>query len=667
LPDVNLSRRGFLKLLGVGGVVAAVGMFANFAPLNLSSKQASAQTLGSWTLGADLPFPTIHAALLKNGKIMTTPGSGWQQSNKQGPFKVSVFDPITQIMTTDDTLLDDLFCCGFAQLVNGNILIAGGTTSYADGPDGKYHGGNFAYEFDVDTHTWNKISSMAHGRWYPSMGTLSNGKVYVMTGLDEYGTENDLTEIYDPVSKTFSIKYNPSSSNTYCVGSGSTLPGAGSPCYGGLNNGTNPDFSYYSRSLIMPSGLVFLGGMRKKLRLWDPSTGIWSLPPDHAHGDDHDDDMIASGRTYGTSVLLPLNNTTSERGRVLLAGGQANSGATVQNTAELVDFNAGGSNTTPFVSSAQPMTYARMYVDPVILPTGEVVIFGGTSGSNVNSVLFPEMFDPITNTWKVLSPASVGRFYHSASLLLPDGRVWVSSGTPNMNTFQATTEFYSPWYFDEGTRPIITGAPTFQPIGDQPYSGTITIPTPDGLNISSVSLLRLANVTHHFDAEHRCIWLASSSVPFVGKFADSVVVNAPINANIAPPGYYMIHVLNALGVPSEAKIIQIGAPVISGPDTTPPIIGISSPSARSSIMGPSGAVPITISGTANDSSSGVQSVKISIDSETEMSATPTIIDYSLWTFSTTISTQGPHKIKAIATDNVGNISSIEIPITVFFN
>ena len=655
MPDVNLSRRGFLKLLGLGGVVAAVGMFANFAPLNMSSKQASALSLGTWATGKSLPYPTIHVALLKNGKIMTTPGSGWQQVTQTGPFKVGTIN-LAADSETFSSLADDLFCCGFSQLADGNIVITGGTTSYATGPDGKYHGGNFAYEFDTNSDTFNKISSMAHGRWYPSMGTLPDGKVYVMTGLDEYGTENDLTEIYDPNTKTFSIKYNPNSNNTYCVGTGSSLPGAGSPCYGGPLHGTNPDFSYYARTIIMPSGLLFLGGMRSTMRLWNPSTGVWSGAGT----------MIASGRTYGNTILLPLNNTSSERGKVLLAGGQSNSGSTVQNTTEFVDFNA-GTNTNPVISQGPPMTFARMYSLPVILPTGKIIIFGGTSGSNTNPVLIPEMFDPVNSTWTQLPATTIPRWYHSVSMLLPDGRVWISSGTPSMNSFEPRTEFFSPGYLDPTeTRPVISGQPTVIPNGSNPYGGTITIPTPDASSIplggASVSLLRLANVTHHFDAEHRFVWLQVQN-----NSGSNVVVSAPINFNIAPPGYYLIHIINASGIPSIGKIIQIGAPVISGPDTTPPVVTISSPSARSPIVGPSSGVQIAISGSAYDSGSAITSVKISVDSGTEISATNNLNNFALWSAITTINTTGPHKIKAIATDTAGNTSSTEIPITVFFS
>ena len=48
-----------------------------------------------------------------------------------------------------------------------------------------------------------------------------------------------------------------------------------------------------------------------------------------------------------------------------------------------------------------------------------------------------------------------------------------------------------------------------------------------------------------------------------------MTVSAPINNKVAPPGPYMIHVLNALGVPSVAKIIQIPGTGTGGDITAP--------------------------------------------------------------------------------------------------
>ena len=109
------------------------------------------------------------------------------------------------------------------------------------------------------------------------------------------------------------------------------------------------------------------------------------------------------------------------------------------------------------------------------------------------------------------------------------------------------TQFFSPDYLFKGARPTISGNPT---VGG--YGGTITIPTSNGSSITAVSLVRLMNTTHHYDANQRLVWLQITS-----RGSSSVAVSAPINANIAPPGHYMIHILNGSGVPSVARIIRI--------------------------------------------------------------------------------------------------------------
>ena len=101
-------------------------------------------------------------------------------------------------------------------------------------------------------------------------------------------------------------------------------------------------------------------------------------------------------------------------------------------------------------------------------------------------------------------------------------------------------------------------------------------PTPDGPTIDSVSLVRLGAATHHYDPNARLIWLQ-----LVSSTSNSVTVSAPLNSRLAPPGYYMIHVLKG-GVPSIAKIIKIPG-TASPPDTTPPaqVAGLSVTAASS--------------------------------------------------------------------------------------
>jgi hypothetical protein len=257
---------------------------------------------------------------LYTSKIFYLTGSGYNLANQFGPYIAKVIDPSNGTESTV-SLTEDLFCAGHTQLSNGNILLAGGTKMYDISPDscnGYWHGLNVAYEFDVQSSSLNKVSSMKQARWYPTCLLLPDKRVFVTAGMDDYGTENRLVEIYNPNSKSWSLSYDSSHTYTYCVGSEfvAQCPGAGSPCYGGTNNSPSPWLSLYPRMHIMPSGLAVTAGQVPEIRTWNPTNGQWN-----------DVGSTSMYRSFGTSVLLPLQNSLSERGRVLIVGGSATDSA----------------------------------------------------------------------------------------------------------------------------------------------------------------------------------------------------------------------------------------------------------------------------------------------------------------------------------------------------
>ena len=316
----RISRSDFLKLMGflttIGGFGGFLDLFGKRSPCSNSSPQiASAQTGGggSWAIVGQTSAPAIHACLLRTGNIFYIAGSGYGPLYPAGTYKAKVINPNTSA-ETDVPLPEDLFCSGQTHLANGNILLSGGTLLYdsdISNCNGKWHGLASAYEYNVGSGSLVKVSSMAHGRWYPTHLTAPDGKVFVINGLDEYGVPNRLVEVYDPSSKTFSIKFDPGSSTTYCVGAGQTsCTGAGSPCYGATNQGVTPFVSYYPRMHLMPSGLFIVAGMTQPVRSLDPATGRWAFIRN-----------MDQARQYGSTFLLPLQNTSSERGKILVVGG----------------------------------------------------------------------------------------------------------------------------------------------------------------------------------------------------------------------------------------------------------------------------------------------------------------------------------------------------------
>jgi len=172
----------------------------------------------------------------------------------------------------------------------------------------------------------------------------------------------------------------------------------------------------------------------------------------------------------------------------------------------------------------------------------------------------------------------VPRVYHSTALLLSNGSVWTASSTPSQCKPEYRTEIFKPSYFS-ATRPTISGTPT---VGG--YGQSITIPTPNPSSISRVSLVRLGATTHHYEANVRLIWLQIG-----GTSSNSITVSAPLNANLAPPGYYMIHVLDSSLVPSTAQIIQIPGTGVAPPPAQ--VTGLSAIAA--------GSTQINLSWTAN--------------------------------------------------------------------
>jgi hypothetical protein len=523
---MTVSRREFLKIMAASVGVFIFGSVGGQRLLNNKKavliNEVSAQSAGSWASGKNTSTVAIHASVLPNGRVFYM---SWSH-------EASVLDPNTQ-SESDVSMSENLFCAGQAPLPNGNILVAGGTLrsdTAADNCNGKWHGLNSAYEFDWSTSSLTKVASMKHGRWYPTCVTMGDGNVMVTEGFDEYGDYNRLVEIYNSSSKTWSLRAAQSGGSKYTVGESAvgTCSGAGSPSY----SGAAPDLSLYPRMHLMPSGNIVVAGMLGDIRLWNRSTGSWSRLGLSS----------LSYRDYGTSVLLPLKNTTTEKGKILIVGGSPTSSDPAMRTCQILDFNAGN----PSIRTVGSLTYGRKYLAPVILPNGKVVVFGGAAQGNSNPRYVPEMFNPSTETWTTLSAASVPRVYHQVALLLRDGRVWTAGSTPSGSDGELRTEFFRPAYYS-ATRPSISGAPS---VGA--YGGSITIPTSSASTISRATLVKCPDTTHHYDSNMRYIALSVKS-----RTSSSVTVGAPLKANLAPPGYYYIHVVNSSGIPSAARIIRI--------------------------------------------------------------------------------------------------------------
>ncbi|MGZ6965215.1 MAG: galactose oxidase-like domain-containing protein, partial [Acidimicrobiia bacterium] len=247
-------------------------------------------------------------------------------------------------------------------------------------------------------------------------------------------------------------------------------------------------------------------------------------------------------RDQGMSVLLP---PAQDQKVMILGGGSQDQPVDAVASTAIVDLRSA----TPTYVPGPSMSAKKIYVSAVILPDSTVFETGGASTTVKNGnhpVLSSEIFDPKTSTWSKMASPTVPRVYHSSALLLPDGRVATFGGNP-VNNFEMRVEIFTPPYLQQSTpRPAITFSPT-----EINYNGTYSILTSQAAALRSAVLVRPGAVTHSTDPDQRLVDLPLTAIN------GGISVKVTNSANIAPPGWYMLFVVDGNGVPSVAKWVHL--------------------------------------------------------------------------------------------------------------
>ena len=510
-------------------------VFAGSSPRPLL---AQSSVDGQWdTLPYLMPINPIHIAVMNDGKVLVIAGSGNDATETN--YQAAVWDPVAGTIVTQP-LAWDMFCNGMSVLPDGRVFINGGNLQYDP-----FFGEPRNAVFDPVTSTFTDVENMAHGRWYPTVTTLGDGRVMTFSGLLETGGTNTTVEIY-----------------TMGSGWSQEYPAGWTP-------------PLYPRMHLSRDGRVFYAGSGRGSRFFNPTTKAWTAVATTNHG---------STRSYGTSVLLPLRPADGYRPRVMIFGG----GNPATATTEIIDLSAA----TPAWQYGPPMSQPRIQMNATILPNGRVLAIGGSANNEDENTksLNADLYDPATNTFSPAGANVYSRLYHSGSLLLPDARVALVGGNPNRGAYQEHIEIYSPAYLfntdgTPATRPAITGVTP----GAFGYGQAFQVQTAAASNIASVVLVRPGAQTHAFDMEQRLVGLNFTA-------GDGVLnVTAPPNGNIAPPGYYMLFVLDSAGVPSVARFVRLSSSI----SNQAPAAIINSPATNVTIN-PGGSVQFSGSGTDPD-------------------------------------------------------------------
>jgi hypothetical protein len=532
------------------------------------------------------PLVAIHAIVLKTGKVLVM--DGWQTPNQ-----AQLFDPATQSMTPVPNGLGlDLFCVGNATLADGRVLLVGGDSSAT-------HSIDATTIFDPSTGQWTAGPRLNIPRWYPTVTELGDGRMVTISGQISTNTWADTPEIYDPANNTWTLLSKISTSQV--------------------------NEQEYPLSFLLPSGnIVTIGVETGQSYVLDPVAQTWTA--------------------VGGSTLMNGTAVEYRPGQILYSGGGTplNSANPAQASSEVIDF----SSATPTWQATGSMNSPRYTHTLTVLPDGKVLAVGGSTVMDdiypTKAVLSSEEWDPATGAWTTLASMQVPRMYHSTAVLLPDGRVLVAGGGHDESITspgEYSAQFYSPPYLFQGPRPMITSAPA-----SATYGSTMTVQTPDAASIASAALVSLGADTHTLDMNQHFVPL--SFTPGSG----ALNVQVPTSSSVAPPGYYMLFILNGAGVPSVAKIVQITA------NNQPPTVNITAPTAGATVAGASVALSAAASGPV-----GVSAVQFLVDGSPvgpRLTAPP----YTTSWDSTTVP-NGVHTIGAQATSTSG-ITSTATPVSV---
>ena len=499
-------------MISAHGMRSRLAGLAAGATLLTSGIAAADNGVGGWSALAKWPVIPIHAVLLGDGRVVTYGTSVTGQQT--GHLTYDIWDPRAGLgaashLTLPNTVATDLFCN--AQLVlpsSGELFMAGGDVW--DGAHTTNRGNADTVLLDPVANTLTQGPSMSRPRFYATLTTLPNGEIYIQGGRDG----EDQPEIRST--------------------SGDIRPLTGID--------TTSLYWWYPRHWVAPDGRIF-GFSDRSMYYVDPyaNSGNGSLEAA---------DTMPEGGPSGASS----SEVMYAPGKILrVGGGGYDNNATVDGSsaAAVIDINSGA----PAITPTTPMPVGLHWHTATVLADGKVVVTGGSLkakqlvGVNTRALIW----DPATGSWTEGAPSKSrrSRLYHSSALLLADGTVLVGGGGARGPQTNLNAEKYYPPYLYTAAgafavRPKITAAPTNLTLGQQ-----FRITVNRAWTIKRVTLIKTGSVTHSFNMEQRFMEL-----PFK-RSGPNLLITAPPSHTLAPPGNYLLFVIDGQGVPSVARVVGL--------------------------------------------------------------------------------------------------------------
>ena len=382
------NRYGHTATVLPNGKVLVVGGY-NTAGKVLQSAELYDPASGTWAITGGLVTGRARhtATVLPNGKVLVAAG----QDNIGKPLaSAELYDPVAGTWASAGTLATSRICHTATLLPNGQVLVAGGGTTNSVI--------TAAELYNPVAGTWQATSALASARTLHTATLLANGQVLAIGGSDASGVVAP-AELYAGSGVWAAVRTLNSERELHTA---TLLPNGQVLVVGGYYGG---DF-YGDGSTPLTSAELF-----------NPASETWT-----------NTSALTTGRDMHTATLLP-------NGQVLVAGGYGLYGSMAS-----TELYAPASRTWTMGGALATARYGHT---ATLLANGQVLVAGGYDDeSATNFIASAELYDASRATWTATGALTVGRWYHTATLLA-NGKVLVAGGV-SINGDLTSTELYDP-------------------------------------------------------------------------------------------------------------------------------------------------------------------------------------------------------------------------------
>ncbi|KAH0990555.1 hypothetical protein GBA52_002038 [Prunus armeniaca] len=516
---------------------------------------------GKWLLlQQNIGISAMHMQLLHNDRVVLFDRTDFGKSNLSLPEGQCRNDPNDTVLKVDCTahsaeydvptnsfrplmVQTDVWCSSGSVAQDGSLIQTGGFN------DGERRVRIFQSCTGCD---WKEYDNgLAARRWYATNHILPDGRQIIIGGRRQFNYE------FYPKSE--------SSSNVH------SLP------FLVQTNDPKVENNLYPFVFLNVDGNLFIFANNRAILFDYVKNVVVKTYPQIPGGEPR------SYPSTGSAVLLPLKNLQAQfvEAEVLVCGGAPKGSyakAVNGNFVEALKTCGRIKITDPNPQwVVETMPQARVMGDMTLLPDGTVLIINGAAVGTAgwefgrNPVLNPVIYQPdkaVGSRFEQQNPTTIPRMYHSAAVLLRDGRVLVGGSNPHIyyeftNVLFPTElrlESFNPDYLDAmyvNLRPKIIAPQSQAKINyRQKLAVRFSVAGTVGPNLVSVTMVAPSFTTHSFSMNQRLLVLAAESVTNVAKSTYQVQVTTPGSGNLAPSGYYILYVVHQQ-IPSEGIWVQI--------------------------------------------------------------------------------------------------------------